>query len=96
MVSKADSNQLINQLLLPTLPPGLADSGDIKYMAESILITPHAADRSILGQVGGIGKKLTWKVSRSAVYENNIWAVRLAPRPVREKYYTPANILWLS
>ena len=49
MVSKANSNQLINQLLLPTLPPGLADSGDIKYMAESILITPHSADRSIHG-----------------------------------------------
>lgn len=44
-----------------------------------------------MGQVGGIGKKVRWKVSRSAVYENNIWAVRLAPRPAREKYYTPSK-----
>lgn len=44
-----------------------------------------------MGQVGGIGKKVKWKVSRSAVYENNIWAIRLAPRPAREKYYTPSK-----
>lgn len=88
LISNADSNQLISQLLTPLLPSGLAESNDLKYMANSILITPRPAPRSILNKVGGIGKKLTWQVTGTAVFENKVWAARVAPVPATEKYYT--------
>ena len=88
LISNADSSRLINQLLLPILPYGLADSNDLKYMANSILITPRPMPRSIVDKVGGIGKKLSWQITGTAVYENRVWAARLTPIPPTEKYYT--------
>ncbi|PLN80500.1 hypothetical protein BDW42DRAFT_186077 [Aspergillus taichungensis] len=88
LISNADSNHLIGQILNPMLPPGLAESNDLKYMANSILITPRPAPRSILDKVGGIGKKHSWQVTGTAVFENKIWAARLAPVPANEKFYT--------
>lgn len=88
LISNAESSRLINQLLLPILPHGLADSNDLKYMANSVLITPRPAPRSILDKVGGMGKKLSWQVTGTAVYENRVWAARMTPIPATEKYYT--------
>ncbi|PWY69707.1 hypothetical protein BO70DRAFT_365632 [Aspergillus heteromorphus CBS 117.55] len=88
LISNADSSRLIRQILNPMLPFGLADSNDLKYMANSILITPRPAPRSILDKVGGIGKKLNWQVTGTACFENRVWAARLTPVPATEKYYT--------
>ncbi|PYI07571.1 tat pathway signal sequence [Aspergillus sclerotiicarbonarius CBS 121057] len=88
LISNADSGRLIRQILNPMLPFGLADSNDLKYMANSILITPRPAPRSILDKVGGIGKKLNWQVTGTACFENRVWAARLTPVPATEKYYT--------
>ncbi|RAL12347.1 rRNA 2'-O-methyltransferase fibrillarin-like protein [Aspergillus homomorphus CBS 101889] len=88
LISNADSNRLIRQVLNPMLPYGLADSNDLKYMANSILITPRPAPRSILDKVGGIGKKLSWQITGTACFENRVWAARMAPVPATEKYYT--------
>ncbi|KAF7591152.1 hypothetical protein BBP40_001926 [Aspergillus hancockii] len=88
LLSNADSSRLISQLLNPMLPSGLADSNELKYMANSILITPRPAPRSILDKVGGLGKKLNWQITGTAVFENRVWAARLTPVPATEKYYT--------
>ncbi|KAL1872528.1 hypothetical protein Plec18167_006646 [Paecilomyces lecythidis] len=88
LISNNDSSQLIGQLLHPLLPPGLADSNDLKYMANNILITPRPAPKSILDKVGGMGKKLSWQVTGTAVFENKLWAARVTPVPETEKYYT--------
>ncbi|KAL4897767.1 hypothetical protein BDV59DRAFT_168501 [Aspergillus ambiguus] len=88
LISNADSNRLISQVLNPMLPPGLAESNDLKYMANSVLITPRPAPRSILNKVGGIGKKLNWQVTGIAVYDNKVWAARMSPVPATEKYFT--------
>ncbi|THC88454.1 hypothetical protein EYZ11_012095 [Aspergillus tanneri] len=88
LISNADSGRLISQLLTPMLPSGLADSNDLKYMANCILITPRPAPRSILDKIGGIGKKLSWQITGTAVFENKVWAARLTPVPATEKYYT--------
>ncbi|PYH98259.1 hypothetical protein BO71DRAFT_395368 [Aspergillus ellipticus CBS 707.79] len=88
LISNSDSSRLIRQILNPMLPFGLADSNDLKYMANSILITPRPAPRSILDKVGGIGKKLNWQVTGTACFENRVWAARLTPVPATEKYYT--------
>ncbi|TQB70894.1 hypothetical protein MPDQ_007988 [Monascus purpureus] len=88
LISNADSARLVNKLLNPMLPHGLADSNDLKYMANSILITPRPASKSLLDKVGGMGARLTWQVTGTAVFENRVWAARLEPVPPSEKYHT--------
>ncbi|KAH8426850.1 rRNA 2'-O-methyltransferase fibrillarin-like protein [Aspergillus melleus] len=98
LISNTDSSRLISQILTPMLPSGLAESNDLKYMANSILITPRPAPRSILEKVGGIGKKLSWQVTGIAAFENRVWAARLTPVPATEKYYTenPSPVVVLA
>ncbi|KKK22235.1 hypothetical protein P175DRAFT_0487004 [Aspergillus ochraceoroseus IBT 24754] len=88
LLSNADSDRLISQILNPLLPPGLTDSNDLKFMANSILISPRPASRSLLDKVGGLGKKVKWMVDGTGVFENKVWAARLKPVPATEKYYT--------
>ncbi|KAJ6040569.1 hypothetical protein N7444_009474 [Penicillium canescens] len=88
LLSQEDSNSMTEKLLVPALPPGLADSNDLKYMANSILITPRPAPRSILEKVGGMGKTIKWKVTGTGTFENKIWAARVAPVSATEPWYT--------
>ncbi|KAL4744975.1 hypothetical protein BDW72DRAFT_211894 [Aspergillus terricola var. indicus] len=92
LITNTDSDRLIRQILNPLLPHGLSDSNDLKYMANSILITPRPASRSILDKVGGIGKKLSWVVTGTGVFENKVWAARLQPVPSTEKYHTENRV----
>lgn len=98
LISNTDSARLINGLLGPLLPAGLAESNDLKYMANSILITPRPAPRSMLDKIGGMGKKLSWQVTGTASFENRVWAARLSPVPATESYYTdnPVPIMVLA
>lgn len=88
LVSSADSARLISQILNPILPNGLAESNDLKYMANNVLITPRPAPKSILDKVGGLGRKFRWQVTGTGVFENKVWAARVAPVPPTETYYT--------
>jgi hypothetical protein len=88
LVTQEVSNSMTQNLLGPLLPPGLAESNDLKYMANSILITPRPASRSILDKIGGMGKKLTWKVTGTGNLDNKIWAARVAPIPATEPFHT--------
>lgn len=88
LVTQEVSNSMTQNLLGPLLPPGLAESNDLKYMANSILITPRPASRSILEKIGGMGKKLSWQVTGTGTLDNKIWAARVAPIPATEPYHT--------
>lgn len=81
---------------LVKLPQG-ADKSDIRYLANSILITPKPCPKSILDKVGGIGAKLQWKVTGISCFENKLWAARVEPVPKTAKYYsenpTPTVVL---
>lgn len=88
LLSNAESNLLISEVLNPLLSPALAESNDLKYMANCILITPRPATPHILDKVGGMGKKISWKVTGTACYENRVWAARLSPVPETEIYFT--------
>ncbi|OJJ48666.1 hypothetical protein ASPZODRAFT_62962 [Penicilliopsis zonata CBS 506.65] len=88
LISSVDATRLINQVLTPILPPGLAESNDIKYMANSILITPRPAQKTILDRVGGLGKKLTWQITGTGNFENRVWAARVSPIPHGQQVYT--------
>lgn len=86
LINPTDSARLLS--LANIQPPSLIDSSDIRLMANSILIAPRPPNRQTLDKVGGKGKKVTWQVTGTAVFENKIWAARVAPVPETEKYYT--------
>ena len=86
LINAKDSARLLT--LANIQPPTLIDSGEIRFMASSILISPRPASRGLLVQVGGLGKKVTWQVTGTAVFEGRIWAARVAPVPETEKHYT--------
>ncbi|KAF2144395.1 uncharacterized protein K452DRAFT_295851 [Aplosporella prunicola CBS 121167] len=72
-----------NILSLPNVP-----EGEIRILANSILITPRPCPRSILDKVGGIGKVQRWKITGTAVFENKLWAARVQPIPANSRIYT--------
>lgn len=72
---------------LTKLPPNLPEH-EVKHLANNILITPRPAPKSILDKVGGIGAKVTWKVTGYAGLEQRIWAARVAPVTPGVNIYT--------
>lgn len=87
LISQQDSQRIIDDLLSPMLQ-GYAESNDMKYMANSILITPRPATQAILRKVGGMGKKVSWQVTGLGVYDNRIWAAQVVPIPSTEHVHT--------
>lgn len=81
LISKEDQMRLIQEVLGSILPQGLADSKDLKYTANNILIAPRPASNQILERIGGIGRKLKWQVTGTANFENKVWAARVQPIP---------------
>ncbi|EEH41027.2 hypothetical protein PAAG_03313 [Paracoccidioides lutzii Pb01] len=98
LLSNTDSSRIINYILNPLIPPSLSDSNDIKFMANSILISSRPVSKSILGRVGGIGKTLRWRITDTGVYENKLWAARVTPVVESEVIYTesPEPIMVLA
>ncbi|CBX98426.1 hypothetical protein LEMA_P098350.1 [Plenodomus lingam JN3] len=72
---------------LVSLPHG-TPRDDVRYLANSILITPKPCPKSILDKVGGIGAKVKWKVTAISCFENKLWAARVEPVPKSTKYYS--------
>jgi hypothetical protein len=94
LIEKEDTQKL---LTLAQLPPNTPDN-DMKFLANNVLITPRPCPGSILEKVGGMGNKLTWTVTGTAVFENKIWAAAVKPVPDTAKYYTenPVPIVVLA
>jgi hypothetical protein len=68
--------------------PANSPKDDIRYLANSILITPKPCPKSILDKVGGIGAKVRWKVTGVSCFENKLWAARVEPVPKSTKFYS--------
>lgn len=98
LISQQGSQRIIDDLLGPMLQHEYAGSNDLKYMANSILITPRPATPSILGKVGGMGKKLSWQVTGLGVFENKVWAAQVAPIPSTESVHSenPSPLIVLA
>lgn len=93
MISQTDSARLIT---LCNAHAHLIDSGEVKYMASSILITPYYPRKDTLEKVGGRGTKITWQVTGVARFEDRIWAARVTPisdKPTYTQDETPMVIL---
>ena len=93
MISQTDSARLIT---LCNAQAHQIDSGEVKYMASSILIVPFYPRQDILNKVGGRGTKVTWQVTGVAKFEDRIWAARVTPisdKPTYTQDETPMVIL---
>lgn len=77
--------EMLSSALL-NLPSG--PESEIRILANSILITPRPPPKSILDKVGGIGKVQRWRVTGTALFENKLWAARVAPIPSNSRIYT--------
>ncbi|KAK3320076.1 hypothetical protein B0T19DRAFT_404604 [Cercophora scortea] len=84
LISSADTQRL---LTLAQIPHNLPET-ELKYHANNIMICPRPCPTSILEKVGGKGSKMTWEVTGTACFENNIWAACLKPVPVTAKFHT--------
>ncbi|SLM37011.1 Protein of unknown function DUF2410 [Lasallia pustulata] len=94
LISPADTAKLVT---LINLPSGMPQS-EVKFLANNILITPRPCPKSILDKVGGIGNKVIWQITGTAVYENKIWAARVAPMHSNTTFYSenPVPIVVLA
>jgi hypothetical protein len=94
LITNADTQKL---LTLAQLPPNMPDT-EMKFLANNVLITPRPCPNSILEKVGGMGNKLLWEITGTAVFENKIWAASVRPVPSTAKYYTenPVPIVVLA
>ncbi|KAL8874064.1 MAG: hypothetical protein Q9174_000569 [Haloplaca sp. 1 TL-2023] len=84
LLSPVDTTRLLGLVKLPVgMPPG-----EVKFLANNIIITPRPCPPSILDRIGGIGRKQTWQVTGMANYESRIWAARVTPIPPGTPYHT--------
>ena len=84
LISTPDIEKLKALVKLPANCP----EHEVKYLANNILITPRPAPPSLLGKVGGIGAKVSWKVTGLACFEQRVWAARVHPTTPDAKIYT--------
>lgn len=92
LISKEDQMRLIQEVLGPILPQGLADSKDLKYTANNIMIAPRPASKQILDRIGGMGRKLKWQITGTANFENKVWAARVQPIPPNTQIHSENSV----
>lgn len=83
MIEPADTARLI--ALLNSMAP---EMDDLKYLANTILITAKPCPKSILDKIGGMNSKMRWEVSDIGSFQKNLWAMRVKPVPANAQYHT--------
>ncbi|KAK4675631.1 hypothetical protein QC764_505950 [Podospora pseudoanserina] len=83
LISSADTRRLLDLMPIPNLP-----DSEIKLHANNIMICPRPCPDDLLRKVGGWGKRMSWQVSGTACFEDNVWAVSLQPVPADASYHT--------
>ena len=61
---------------------------DWRTLANNILITPRPAPQSILNKVGGLGHRMSWRVTALSHFENKLWAAKVEPVDPRARFYS--------
>ncbi len=80
-----------NLLTLVKLPQNLNEN-DVKFLANNVLITFGPAQPYVLNKVGGLGSKQTWQVTGFGLWDNRVWAARVAPVPPTSQSHTDSNV----
>jgi hypothetical protein len=71
---------------LAALMPAIARSNpNVRILANSIRITIGPAPPQVLQSIGGIGKRVRFRVTGLGVLDNRIWAASVEPVPSNEK-----------
>ncbi|KAI1769847.1 hypothetical protein F4818DRAFT_310923 [Hypoxylon cercidicola] len=83
MIEPADTARLI--ALLNSIAPKM---DDLKYLANTILITAKPCPKKILDDIGGMNSKMKWEISDIGSFQKNLWAMRVKPVPANAKYHT--------
>lgn len=84
LIGKTDTQKLLTLAQFPSTMPDT----EMKFLANNILITPRPCQPSILAKAGGMGSKMMWEVTGTAVFESKIWAASVRPVPANSPYYT--------
>lgn len=94
LIDASDTEKLAS---LVEIPPGMSKDS-IRFHANNIIITPRPCPNQVMRKVGGIGKKLSWRVIGMAFFERRIWAARVEPIPANAEYHTdnPAPLVVLA
>ncbi|KAI1397943.1 hypothetical protein F4819DRAFT_490021 [Hypoxylon fuscum] len=83
MIEPADTKRLIE--LFGSVAPRM---DDLKYLANTILITAKPCPKNILDKIGGMNSKMKWEITDVGSYQQNLWAMRVRPVPANAKYHT--------
>ncbi|KAF5015742.1 hypothetical protein F66182_12819, partial [Fusarium sp. NRRL 66182] len=92
LISDENANRLVSELLQPALPVGIAEGNEVKPLANIIRITTRPAPKAILRNAGGMGKKISWRVSGIGHWDHKLWAARVEPVSENETYYTESSV----
>lgn len=84
LIGPVDTLKLLD--LVP-LPQGISEH-EVKFLANSILITAGPFTPYIRDRVGDIGHKQAWQVIGIGAYEGRVFAARVAPVPADAPYHT--------
>jgi hypothetical protein len=71
------SNSSDQKKLLSLLP--LNGNDKVKKLASSIVISPKSAHQAALSKIGGLGSKISFRVTDTGSFDNRIWAARCEP-----------------
>ncbi|KAL9047282.1 MAG: hypothetical protein Q9214_000107, partial [Letrouitia sp. 1 TL-2023] len=88
LIGPVDTLKLLD--LIP-LPQGISER-EVKFLANSILITVGPFTPHIRDKVGGIGHKQAWQVIGLGTYEGRVFAARVAPVPADASYHTDNSV----
>ncbi|XXH01404.1 translation initiation factor eIF-2B epsilon subunit, GEF [Hypoxylon texense] len=83
MIEPADTARLI--ALFNSIVP---EMDDLKYLANTILITAKPCPKSILDKIGGMNSKMKWEVADIGSVQKNLWAIRVKPVPANAQFHT--------
>ncbi|KDB22958.1 hypothetical protein H109_05148 [Trichophyton interdigitale MR816] len=79
LLSNADAVRIIDNIFLPLISSSVADTSEIKFMSNNILITPRSAPKPIRDKVGGLGKVVRWRLTDTGHFEHKLWAAKVSP-----------------
>lgn len=89
LVSQADAERLLAAANFPT---SKASDDDIRVLANSIMISPRPPTKFVLDKIGGLGKKMKWRIVATGSWSNKVWAARVEPVDPTERYHCASQI----
>ena len=88
MVANTDIPRLLG---LVNNIPGM-NNGNIKFLANNVLISYGTATSTVLTTVGGIGHKQDWQITSLGVHNGSIWAAKVNPIPPVSIVHTETSV----